>query len=119
MKNLSYGKPYPLRKVIEEIALIVKEGEFSDWNYDLYSDSEPEILDAELQCYLEEGPSISDDDEEQYPDFVTRNNLNWIYSGQQLEDVIMNAYSQNPKATTLQIIEGLNYYSKFDTFKEI
>jgi hypothetical protein len=72
--------------------------------------------------YLDEPVAIDDEtDEEIYPAFVLKNNLEMDLSGQLVNDVIDNTKHQLNNPTIDDFIVNLNYYNHFDcffTFKE-
>ena len=67
-------------------------------------------------CYLEHYPDVNDDDEEIYPDFVTKEGLRLFYSGEHFEGVIHNALFQKNQPSVDEFIAGLNYYRDYDSF---
>ncbi len=117
MGKINLQEPYQLSKIIEIISKEIKEGGFTDENYCLYSCDE--TLKPELICYLDVYPTISDNEEEVYPDFIIKESLNLLYYGEQFEDVIMNVLEQKNNPIIDDYILALNYYSKYDTFKDL
>ena len=116
MKNLELRKAYQLQQIIDVISKNIHKNGFEDTNFCLYANED--ILKPELICYLELYPTISDDDEEIYPNFIIEESLNLLYYGQQFEDVLMNVLEQKNDATIDDYILALDYYSKYDTFKD-
>lgn len=55
-------------------------------------------------------PTIDDNDEEVYPDFVRDKSLDLFYYGQQFEDVLMSVFDQKETASINDYINALNYY---------
>jgi hypothetical protein len=117
MISLELGKPYQLQQVIDVISKDIRTNGFTNTNFCLYANED--ILKPELICYLELSPTISDDDEEIYPNFIIKKSLNLLYYGQQFEDVLMNVLEQKNEATIDDYILALDYYSKHDTFKDL
>ena len=116
MEDLELRKPYQLQQLIDTLSKRLNADGFTDANFCLYANES--TLTSELICYLEFYPTISDDDEEIYPDFVIQNSLELLYYGQQFEDVIINILNQKIDANIDDYISGLDYYSKHDTFKD-
>ena len=116
MKSLELRKPYQLQQIIDVISKDIHKSGFEDTNFCLYANED--ILKPELVCYLESYPTISDDDEEIYPDFIIKESLYLLYYGEQFEDVLMNVLEQKKDATIDDYILALDYYSKYDTFKD-
>ncbi|QSI04520.1 DUF7716 domain-containing protein [Treponema pedis] len=109
-------KPYQLQEIIDIMSKEIDEKGFTNRNFCLYASED--ILKPELICYLELSPTISDDDEEIYPSFTIQKSLSLLYYGQQFEDVLMNVLGQKNAPTIDDYILALDYYSKYDTFKD-
>ncbi len=116
MENLEFKEAYLLSQLIDIIKTSIKEKGLSDTDFCLYTKEEDGDARPNLICYLEQYPTISDEDEEIYPDFVVEQSLELFYYGQQFEDVIMNVLHQKNNATTDDFILGLNHYMQNDTF---
>lgn len=114
MKELEFQKEITLGQLIDDIT---KNGFKSD-NFCLYTKEYTSIADENLIVYLERYPTI-DDDEEQYPNYVTNNGLELFYYGEQFEDVLTNILHQKKNATVGDFISGLNYYLDNDAFMTI
>jgi hypothetical protein len=116
MSGLELRKPYQLQQVIDVISKDIHKNGFTNTNFCLYSNDD--ILKPELICFLESSPTISDDDEEIYPDFIIKKSLDLLYYGQQFEDVLMNVLVQKNNAAIDDYILALDYYSKHDSFED-
>ena len=117
MKNLEFRKAYSLREIIDLISQEVAKNGFTNEPFYIYTKADDAVAKADLVCYLELGPSITEDDEEIYPDFVLQESLELFYSGEQFEDVLMNVLHQkNTTVTMHDYILALNYYLRNDTF---
>ncbi len=57
-------------------------------------------------------------DEEIYPNFIIEESLSLLYYGQQFEDVLINVLEQKNNPTIDDYILALDYYSRYDTFKD-
>lgn len=120
MNIIEFRKPYELGSIVKLIAdYILKNDKSTREYYYLYSETDESKLKPEFICYAEEGPQITDDDQEIYPDFVNKNSLHFFYECGQFEGVIMNVLHQKKDATIDEYILALDYYSKHDTFKDI
>lgn len=116
MKELELRKPYRLQEIIEIVSKNIANNGFTDSNYCLYSNEGTAQLNQ--LCYLELYPTIDDNDEEVYPDFVRDKSLDLFYYGQQFEDVLMSVFDQKETASINDYIDALNYYMENDTFMD-
>ena len=51
-----------------------------------------------------------------YPDDVTEQDLQLVYYGEQLIDVLSVALEEKPDASHQDLVEALNYYQHYDCF---
>ena len=56
------------------------------------------------------------DDKDVYPVEVVERNLNLVYYGEQLIDVLIVALDEKSDASTHDLVDALNYYNRNDTF---
>ena len=65
---------------------------------------------------IDDYPDVNDKDEEVYPEMAVLKGLSYLYSGQQLADVVRNVTGQikNPKINEFKL--ALDFYSKNDNF---
>lgn len=56
------------------------------------------------------------DDKDVYPVEVVERNLNLVYYGEQLIDVLIVALDEKPDASLQDLVDALNYYNRNDTF---
>ncbi|MFC0178532.1 DUF7716 domain-containing protein [Thorsellia kenyensis] len=112
MKKLEFQREYTLSELINDI---VKKGYKSN-NFCLYTKGYVSLATENLICYLECYPTINDDDEEEYPKFVIKQNLELFYYGEQFEDVLTNVLHQKNTASIEDFITSLNYYLNNDAF---
>ena len=56
------------------------------------------------------------DDKDVYPVEVVERNLNLVYYGEQLIDVLIVALDEKPDASPEYLVDALIYYNKHDTF---
>ncbi|AVB21600.1 MULTISPECIES: DUF7716 domain-containing protein [Pseudomonas syringae group] len=114
MKNVTTGKPI----VIADLINFLKSGPAMIDDLCLYTDEDVEAITPETICYLDRYPEVVND-EEVYSEFVTANELELLYYGQQFNDVLANIYSQDKTADMGTVIHALNYYLGNDDFLDI
>jgi len=68
MENIEFRKPYNLSQIIYVISKNIEKNGFKNTNFCLYTNEDEEIASLDLICYLDLNPTITDDDEEVYPD---------------------------------------------------
>ena len=112
MNKLIFQKEYKLSQLIIDIT---KNGYQND-NFCLYTKEDTSFATENLIVYLEEYPGVSDNDEDEYPDFVMHHELELFFYGQQFEDVLTSALSEKKNASVEDFIAGLNYYLNNDAF---
>ncbi|MDY0417568.1 MULTISPECIES: DUF7716 domain-containing protein [Enterobacter] len=114
MSQLEYRKAYGLDDIINKIM-----GGYTLGDFCVYTKEYELSAKADLVCYLESYPVISDDDEEVYPDFVVDNLLELFFYGDQFIDVLHNISNQREKPSVEDFIAGLNFYLENDNFIEL
>lgn len=67
-------------------------------------------------CYLDDDPTVTDDNEEIYSEFVTQNDLEIFSLGQHLVDTTSNALMQKADATNAELLEAFEWYLRMDGF---
>ena len=60
---------------------------FRSYDLQLYTQKFEEEIYEDLICYLEDYPEITDEDEEIFPEFVVKEGLVFLYSGENFESV--------------------------------
>ncbi len=116
MDNFHFSQPYSLGHIIKEIALYLKEHNFSDEDYCLYSKKvnfQPDQI-----CFIDKYPEINEDDEEVFPNFVVENDLELFYYGQQFEDVLFNVMEQKEDPSENDFLRALEFFLDNDSFME-
>ncbi|EAM1821449.1 hypothetical protein D3M43_23410, partial [Salmonella enterica subsp. enterica serovar Infantis] len=88
-------------------------------NFCLYTKEYESSARADLICYLEMYPVISDDDDEVYPEFVINNSLELFFYGDQFLDVLRNISTQKENPSMEDFIAGLNFYLENDNFIDL
>ncbi|MBT0566894.1 hypothetical protein [Williamsia sp. CHRR-6] len=81
----------------------------------IYAKDDPDLLIAETICIFENYPSIVNE-EEVFPEFVSRNGYELVYYGQAFIDVVDAARVQLDGDSVAPYIEALNYYRANDDF---
>lgn len=114
MSQLEYRKAYGLDDIINKIM-----GGYTLDSFCVYTKEYELSAKADLVCYLESYPVISDDDEEVYPFFVVDNSLELFFYGDQFRDVLHDISNQREKPSVEDFIAGLNFYLENDNFIEL
>lgn len=70
----------------------------------------------ETECVIDEYSEITDDDEEIFPERITKNNLEFWFTDELLEDVISNTLKQKPYATNEETLKAIKHYNEYDSF---
>ncbi len=109
---LNLKNAYDLSQVIKVIA----ENNLKSDDFCLYTEAyAPHAVDG-LVVYLDKYPTVNDEDEEIYPDFVTKNELELFMYGEQFVDVLKSAINQKENVSIQEFIAGINYYLDNDAF---
>ncbi|WNI65308.1 hypothetical protein RIK65_16220 [Enterobacter asburiae] len=114
MSQLEYRKAYNLDDLISKLM----SGYTLD-NFCVYTKEYESSARADLVCYLDSYPVISDDDEEVYPEFVVDNSLELFFYGDQFLDVLRNITVQRENPSIEDFIAGLNFYLENDNFIDL
>ena len=122
MEKINLRAPYKLSELIKIVAsAIVTNGvgnnlSYEDTNFYLYTRKEEELASSELICYADDYPSITEEGEEVYPEFVIKEGLKVFFSGDRFEDVISNILHQKSQPSMDDFLAGLNCYMGTDSF---
>lgn len=114
MSVLRTEKPVTIAAVIEA----VRSGDMLIDDLCVYVGKGVDYITLKLVCYLDRYPKIAGD-VEVYSDFVTSNDLDLIYYGQQFNDVLNNILDQKATANLDELVSALNYYLEHDDFIDI
>ena len=101
MKKLIINKKYELKEVVDIISTLIKDSGYTNENYSLYVKKGEMKYAPTLICFVGLCPTISDSDEEIYPEYVSDNNFEVFYDGNQFEDVISNVLHQKGEVLSL------------------
>lgn len=105
------GNRYPIKAIID----YMKDSDHRDDEFCLYGESDDDLR-SNGQYYIDDYPDVDDNDQEIYPDLVQQQHLHYLYSGEQLADVIDVVLDQKPSATVDDFVRALNYYAEHDCF---
>ena len=56
------------------------------------------------------------EDSDVYPADASEQDLQLVYYGEQLIDVLAVAHEEKPDASLQDLVEALNYYNRYDSF---
>lgn len=85
----------------------------------IYTYKFEENISADLVCFIEEPPDVTDEDEEIFPDFVVEEGLVFLYSGENFESVIEVAFDQKKNPSMEEFLDSLNFYREHDAFLDL
>ena len=88
--------------------------QLSSDNFCLYGKEDGEL---KLDClyWVSDYPDVVED-RDVYPTEVTEQDLQLVYYGDQLIDVLAVALEEKPNASLQDLVEALNYYQQHDSF---
>ncbi len=87
--------------------------------YCVYGKGASNQITLETDCIIDEYSEITDDDEEVFPERITKNNLEFWFADELLEDVTFNALKQKASATNKEILKAIKYYNERDSFMNL
>ena len=99
-----------LEQIIEQVRL---DKLVSD-NFCLYAKEYGELRLNSLY-WVSDYPDIVED-RDVYPTEVAEQNLQLVYYGEQLIDVLTVALEEKPDASLQDLVDALNYYNRYDIF---
>ena len=99
---------------LEQIIEQVRADESSSDDFCLYGKEDGELALDRLYCVSDYPDVIEDRDI--YPADVVEQNLQLVYYGEQLIDVLAVALEEKPDASLQDLVEALNYYNRYDSF---
>jgi hypothetical protein len=85
--------------------------------YDLYVKEDMVEIDENTIVYLDNPLDVNDDTEDEiYPGFAQEYDLKWFFSGQVINDIIVNTQHQLSNPTVKDYIKNFIYYNENDCF---
>ena len=99
---------------LEKIIKQVRVNESSSDDFCLYGKEDVELVLDRLY-WVSDYPDVVED-RDVYPTDVVEQDLQLVYYGEQLFDVLSVALEEKPDASPQDLIEALKYYQEHDTF---
>ena len=99
-----------LEQIIEQVRL----DESSSDDFCLYGKEDGELLLDRLY-WVSDYPDVVED-RDVYPTDVAEQDLQLVYYGEQLIDVLAVALEEKPDASLQDLVDALNYYQQHDSF---
>ena len=99
---------------LEQIIEQVRVDNLSSDDFCLYAKEDGELR---LNClyWVSDYPDVVED-RDVYPTEVAEQNLQLVYYGEQLIDVLTVALEEKPDASLQDLVDALNYYNQHDNF---
>ena len=88
--------------------------QLSSDNFCLYG-KEDGVLKLDCLYWVSDYPDVVED-RDVYPTEVTEQDLQLVYYGDQLIDVLAVALEEKPDASPQDLVDALNYYQQHDSF---
>ena len=82
----------------------------------IYGAPQDNPITLRTSCVIEAFPQITDDDEEIYPPYILENGLEFWFSDELLEDVVMSALHHKPTVSNTELLAAIEYYAERDCF---
>ena len=99
---------------LEQIIEKVRVNEYYSDDFCLYGKEDGEIALAR-SYWASDYPNVVED-RDVYPMDVAEQDLQLVYYGEQLIDVLSVALEEKPEASLQDLVEALNYYNQHDCF---
>ena len=99
---------------LEQIIEQVRVDESSSDDFCLYGKEDGELALAR-SYWVSNYPDVVED-RDVYPTEVTEQDLQLVYYGEQLIDVLAVALEEKPNASHNDLVEAFNYYQQHDSF---
>ena len=99
---------------LEQIIEQVRMDKLVSDDFCLYGKEEGELALDRLY-WVSDYPDVIED-RDIYPADVVEQNLQLVYYGEQLIDVLSVALEEKPDASPQNLVEALNYYHQYDSF---
>ena len=85
-------------------------------HFSVYGAPDAGPITLQTPCVIESFSQFTDDDEEIYPPYVIEHGLEFWFSDELLEDVIMSALHHKPSVTNSELLAAIDYYAEYDCF---
>lgn len=99
---------------LEQIIEQVRVDNLSSDDFCLYAKEDGELRLNSLY-WVSDYPDVVED-RDVYPTEVAEQNLQLVYYGEQLIDVLAVALEEKPDASLQDLVDALNYYNQHDNF---
>ena len=99
---------------LEQIIEQVRAGESSSDDFFLYGKDDGELILDRLY-WVSDYPDVVED-RDVYPADTSEQDLQLVYYGEQLIDVLTVALEEKPDASPQDLVEALKYYQQHDSF---
>ena len=99
---------------LEQIIEQVRMDKLTSDDFCLYGKENGELTLYSLY-WVSDYPDVVED-RDVYPTEVTEQDLQLVYYGEQLIDVLAVALEEKPNASPQDLVEALNYYQQHDSF---
>ena len=99
---------------LEQIIEQVRVDKLASDDFCLYGKEDGE-LKLDSLYWVSDYPDVVEDSDV-YPTEVTERDLQLVYYGEQLIDVLSVALEEKPEASHQDLVEALNYYQQHDSF---
>ena len=99
---------------LEQIIKQVRANQLSSDDFCLYGKEDGELILDRLY-WVSDYPDVVED-RDVYPTDVAEQDLQLVYYGEQLLDVLSVALEEKPDANPQDLVEALKYYHQHDTF---
>jgi len=88
-------------------------------SFDLYREPSDEPLTKDTICYVDDGVTGDENNEDVYPEFVAKNGLEFCLSGEIFIDVLLSVFEQTKTPSIKNLVDALNYYNEHDNYLDI
>ena len=99
---------------LEQIIEQMRVDESSSDEFCIYGKEDGELVLDRLY-WVSDYPDVVED-RDVYPMDVAEQNLQLVYYGEQLIDVLTVALEEKPDASLQDLVDALNYYNRYDIF---
>ena len=100
--------------LLEQIIQQLRVDQLSSDNFCLYGKEDGE-LKLDILYWVSDYPNV-EEGSDVYPADASEQDLQLVYYGEQLIDVLAVALEEKPNASHQDLVEALNYYNQHDSF---